>query len=125
MTGERRQRRWLCAGLWVSVLAIALAGGAVAAPSADAFSEGYGGGSLCGSNCYIQSGGAHTFIVNEGWSEGGTPLLACQLFNSKAANEVGHGNGYCAVYYFGGEYVWARVYNQSNKTFVVRGFAET
>jgi len=90
-----------------------------------AFSEEYGGGSLCGSNCYVQSGGAHTFVINEGFSLEGSPTLACQLFNSKGTNEVGHGAGACDVVYVGGEYVWARVYNQSGKTERVAGYAET
>jgi hypothetical protein len=95
------------------------------ADAASAFSESYGGGSLCGSNCYIQSAGAHTFYVNEGLSTTGEPYLACQLFNDVKANEVTHGYGYCLVYYAGSEYVWARVYNQSGKTYTVGGFAET
>ncbi len=98
---------------------------AVAPAAALAFSEGYGGGSLCGSNCYVQSAGAHTFIFNEGASLEGSPTLACQLFNKEGANEVTHGSGYCAVSYFGGAYVWARVYNQSGSSFRVAGFAET
>ncbi len=90
-----------------------------------AFSEYFGGGSLCGSNCYIESAGAHTFVLDEGWSSTGSPQLACQLFNSSGANEVAHGNGYCDVSYFGGAYVHGRVYNQSGKTFTVTGYAET
>jgi hypothetical protein len=110
---------------------LTLAGAAMAAPAvfsstaAASFSEYYGGGSLCGSNCYFQSAGAHTFVLNEGWSETGKPTLACQLFNSKSANEVEHGDGFCIAYYFGGEYVWARTYNQSGATYVVTGYAET
>jgi len=98
------------------VLALSTAGAASA--------EGYGGYEICGSNCYIQSGGAHTFYFNEGASTG-SPYLACQLFNSINANEVTHGYGYCVVYYGGGEYVWARVYNQSGKSHTVDGYAET
>ena len=100
------------------VMALATAG------AASAFSESYGGYSICGSNCYIQSGGAHTFYFNEG-SSGGSPYLACQLFNNINANEVTHGYGYCVVYYGGGEYVWARVYNQSGTSHAVGGYAET
>jgi hypothetical protein len=99
------------------VLALSTAGGAFG------FSEGYGGYGICGSNCYIQSGGAHTFYFNEGGSTG-SPYLACQLFNG-AHNEVSHGYGYCNLFYGGGEYVWARVYNQSGSTHVVGGYAET
>jgi hypothetical protein len=111
----------------VTVLAISLAATFALALStagaASAFSEGYGGYSICGSNCYIQSGGAHTFYFNEGAS-GGAPYLACQLFNG-GHNEVSHGYGYCDVFYGGGEYVWARVYNQSGASHVVDGYAET
>jgi hypothetical protein len=99
------------------VLALSTAG------AASAFSEYYGDYEICGSNCYIQSGGAHTFYFNEGGS-GGSPYLACQLFNG-GHNEVSHGYGYCAVYYGGGEYVWGRVYNQSGTSHVVGGYAET
>jgi hypothetical protein len=125
MTADIRIANWrACLGAAAVLFALCVA--CVGAPSASAsFSEYYGGKSLCGSNCYIQSAAAHTFVVDEGWAEGGSPALACQLFNSKSANEVTHGAGYCIVYYFGGEYVWGRVYNQSNKTFVVTGFAET
>jgi hypothetical protein len=113
-------------GTVLTLVAAGLAFAAVSPPPAAAtFSEYYGGGSLCGSNCYIQSGGAHTFVINEGWSGSGSPKLACQLFNTKNANEVAHGGGYCAVFYFGGELVTARVYNQSGSTYVVTGFAET
>jgi hypothetical protein len=112
----------------LTVLAICIAAAFVLALStagtAFAFSEGYGGGAICGSNCYVQSGGAHTFYFNEGASAG-SPYLACQLFNSANANEVTHGYGYCDVFYGGGEYVWARVYNQSGSTHAVGGYAET
>jgi hypothetical protein len=99
------------------VMALATAG------AASAFSESYGGYSICGSNCYIQSGGAHTFYFNQG-SSGGSPYLACQLFNG-TVDEVAHGNGYCDVYYGGGQYVWGRVYNQSGTSHVVGGNAGT
>jgi hypothetical protein len=104
---------------------VALSAGAALPSSALAFNEYFGGGSLCGSNCYIQSGGAHTFILDEGWSSSGSPALACQLFNEKGVNEVTHGGGYCNVGYFGGAYVWARVYNQSGGGYTVTGYAET
>lgn len=106
------------------MLAVA-AGSAFPSSAAATFSEFYGGGSLCGSNCYIQSAGAHTFVLNEGFSNSGSPRLACQLFNSKSVNEVSHGNGLCSVFYFGGQFVWGRVYNQSGSTYVVTGYAET
>jgi hypothetical protein len=99
---------------------------AAAIPSAAfGFAEGYGGGELCGSNCYFQSAGAHTFNFNEGGSLTGRPTLACQLFNSSGVDEVSHGAGFCELSYFGGAFVWARVYNQSGSTFRVAGFAET
>ena len=113
----------------LTVLAISIAATFALALStagaAFAFSEGYGGGEICGSNCYVQSGGAHTFYFNEGGSGSGSPYLACQLFNGANANEVSHGYGYCDVFYGGGEYVWARVYNQSDTSRAVGGHAET
>jgi hypothetical protein len=106
-------------------LATAFALALSTAGPASAFSEGYGGHEICGSNCYIQSAGAHTFIYNEGLALSGEPYLACQLFNSENADAVSHGYGYCDVYYFGGEYVTARVYNQSGSSHPVAGYAET
>ncbi len=108
-----------------SLAALCAAGAAALtlAAAAFAFSEGYGPTSV-GNNGYIQSGGAHTFIRNEGGGSNGG-RLACQLFNSKGANEVDHGNGACVVIYGGGQYVWARVYNESGATEVISGFAET
>ena len=38
---------------------------------------------------------------------------------------MAHGNGFCEVFYFGGQFVTARVYNQSGAPHVVNGFAET
>jgi hypothetical protein len=108
------------------VAVLAVLGAAAALPQAvgAAFSERYGGGSICGSNCYIQSANAHTFDYNEGASSSGSPALACQLFNG-SVNQVTHGGGFCDVTYFGGQYVWARVYNQSGATHQVFGYAET
>jgi len=116
----RTRRLTVLATSLVAAFVLALSTAAVAS----AFSEGYGGGEICGSNCYIQSGGAHTFYFNEG-SARGEPYLACQLFNTNHANEVTHGYGYCDVFYYGGEYVTARVYNQSGTSHVVSGYAET
>ncbi len=93
------------------------------APAALAFSEGYGPAEV-GNNGFVQSGNAHTFVFNEGGGANGG-RLACQLFNSKGVNEVGHGGGFCSVFYGGGEFVWARVYNQSGVSEVIAGFAET
>jgi len=88
-----------------------------------AFSEQYGFYEI-GNNGYVQSAGAHTFTLNFGaGSNGGR--LACQLFNSKGANEVAHGNGSCGVSYGGGQFVWARVYNESGVSETVGGEAET
>jgi hypothetical protein len=106
-------------------LAVPLAVLALAAPAWATFSESYGGGAICGSNCFVQSANAHTFVLNEGFGLEGSPALACQLFNHENANEVSHGSGYCQVFYFGGAFVWARVYNQSGATYRVSGFAET
>ena len=100
----------------------ALGIGLITAPAAFAFAEQYGFVKV-GNNGYVQSAGAHTFIFNTGGGETGGKL-ACQLFNSKV-NEVTHGNGACAVAYGGGEFVWARVYNQSGATEVIGGEAET
>lgn len=101
---------------------VALAVGLIAAPAAFAFAEQYGFVAV-GNNGFVQSANAHTFIFNTGGGETGGKL-ACQLFNSKV-NEVTHGNGGCAVAYGGGEFVWARVYNQSGATEVIGGEAET
>lgn len=117
------KRRVAAAATTLAAFALALS--VLPAGASAAFNEYFGGGTLCGSNCYFQSAGAHSFVLDEGWSAGGTPQLACQLFNSSGANEVSHGNGYCDVYYFGGAYVHGRVYNQSGKGYSVTGYAET
>jgi hypothetical protein len=94
------------------------------APAALAFSESYGPATV-GNNGWIQSGGAHTFKFNEGAGSNGGQL-ACQLFNSSGGvNVVTHGNGACAETYGGGQFVWARVYNESGVTETIAGFAET
>jgi len=116
----RKRRLTGLAGSLVMASVLALA----TASAASAFSEGYGGYEICGSNCYVQSGGSHTFYFNEG-SARGEPYLACQLFNTSHANQVTHGYGYCDVFYYGGEYVTARVYDQSGTSHVVSGYAET
>jgi len=51
--------------------------------------------------------------------------MACQLTNFGSVNEVQHGNGSCAVYYFGGQYVWARAYNKGGASYPVLGYATT
>lgn len=116
MRKQRRARFALLTAL------VTLGVGLVTAPAAFAFAEQYGFYAV-GNNGYVQSAGAHTFIFNTGGGETGGKL-ACQLFNSKV-NEVTHGNGACAVAYGGGEFVWARVYNQSGGTEVIGGEAET
>jgi hypothetical protein len=103
------------AATWGSALALA--------PATLAFSESYGPATV-GNNGWIQSGGAHTFIFNEGAGSNGGQL-ACQLFNSKGVNAVTHGNGVCSEVYGGGQFVWARVYNESGVTETIAGFAET
>ena len=108
----------------LALLTLALAIAAFAPASASAYEESYGGYGICGSNCYIQSSGAHTFNRNYGDATGGA-YLACQLFNGSGVNNVGHGYGSCAVSYEGGQYVWARVYNQSGFTALVYGYAHT
>jgi len=93
------------------------------ASAAAAFSEAYGFEQV-GNNGYIQSAGAHTFIVNYGGAGvGGT--LACQLFNHNGVNNVEHGSGGCTVTYLGGAYVWARVYNEAGFTQLIGGEAQT
>jgi hypothetical protein len=107
----------------IAVLVSMLFAGLGMAAQAWAFSEAYGYYEI-GNNGYVQSAGAHTFLANTGaGSTGGR--LACQLFNSKNANEVTHGNGSCSVFYGGGEYVWARVYNETGANETVGGVAET
>lgn len=107
---------------------LATAGAALFASPASAFSESYGGGLLCGStvgNCYIQSAGAHTFVQNRGFATESETYLACQLFNNSGVNVVTHGFASCVVNYGGGQFVWARVYNESSRTDFVEGFAHT
>lgn len=107
----------------VASLAAALTVGLSTAVAASAFSESYGFYSV-GNNGYVQSASAHSFIFNTGAGQTGG-RLACQLFNTKGVNEVEHGNGACAVFYGGGAFVWARVYNQSGASEVIGGEAET
>jgi hypothetical protein len=119
VTSLLRTRRAILLAAVVSLLLTGLA----TAAQAWAFSEAYGFYEI-GNNGYVQSANAHSFITNAGaGSTGGR--LACQLFNSKGANEVTHGNGACSVFYGGGEYVWARVYNETGATETVGGEAET
>ena len=92
------------------------------AGAASAFSESYGFYAI-GNNGYVQSANAHTFRFNDGGGSNGGKL-ACQLFNG-TVNEVSHGNGSCTVFYGGGQFVWARVYNESGSTETVGGEAET
>jgi hypothetical protein len=93
------------------------------ASAASAFSESYGFYEV-GNNGFVQSTGAHTFFWNNGAAnKGGT--LACQLFNHEGTNEVEHGNGGCTVFYYGGKFVWARVYNESGGSQVIGGEAGT
>jgi hypothetical protein len=107
----------------LAALASLLLAGLGTAAQASAFSETYGFYEIA-NNGYVQSANAHTFLTNAGaGSTGGR--LACQLFNSKNANEVAHGNGSCSVFYGGGEFVWARVYNETGATEQVGGVAET
>jgi hypothetical protein len=114
-----RTRVTLVAAALLSAAALSM----TAASAASAFSEAYGFYEV-GNNGYVQSAGAHTFWWNNGAAgKGGT--LACQLFNSKGANNVEHGNGGCTVTYFGGEYVWARVYNEAGKSQLIGGEAGT
>lgn len=106
----------------VASLASVSAVGLSTASGASAFSEAYGFVEVA-NNGYVQSAGAHTFFINFG-AGGGGGRLACQLFNGNI-NEVEHGNGTCGVVYGGGQFVWARVYNESGGPEVVGGEAET
>jgi hypothetical protein len=110
-----------------TVLAISLAATFAlalgSASAASAFSESYGFYEV-GNNGYVQSAGAHTFFYNNGAAGvGGT--LACQLFNSNGVNNVTHGSGSCTVLYGGGQFVWARVYNEAGFKQVIGGEAGT
>jgi hypothetical protein len=56
----------------------------------------------------------------------GTIALMGSLFPAGAlANFSEFYGGYCNIAYFGGQFVWARGYNQSGTSWVVSGFAET
>ena len=118
MANLPRTRLTILLAVFLSALVVAFA----TAASALAFSEQYGFYAI-GNNGYVHSAGAHTFILNYGGGSNGG-RLACQLFNG-TVNNVEHGNGSCAVGYGGGEYVWARVYNESGVTETVGGEAET
>ena len=118
MTKLLRTRLIILVAALASAVTVALS----TAADASTFSESYGFREV-GNNGYVQSAGAHTFVFNSGaGSTGGR--LACQLFNG-GVDEVGHGNGSCSVFYGGGEYVWARVYNQSGGSDYIDGYAET
>jgi hypothetical protein len=106
----------------IALAVIALCLGSASAASA--YSEPYGFVEV-GNGGYVQSGGAHTFDLNQGGASiGGT--LACQLFQkSGGVNNVEHGSGACTVTYFGGEFVWARVYNEAGFSQEIGGEAST
>jgi hypothetical protein len=107
---------------FIATLTAALTVGLSTATAASAFSESYGFYAI-GNNGYVQSANAHTFKYNDGGGSNGGKL-ACQLFNG-TVNEVSHGYGSCSVFYGGGQFVSARVYNQSGSTETVGGEAET
>lgn len=124
--GSRRARG---RGPFATAASTAVAG-AVAAilaytATAFAFTDGYGGYNICGSNCYIQSSGAHSFVFNRGAIQDGA-YIACQLFNHAGTyNHVTHGYGLCQQSAPSSPYKWARVYNQSGVTRVTSGTANT
>jgi hypothetical protein len=119
MTRSFRAHVTVATAALFSVLAL----GMTQASAASAFSESYGFFEV-GNGADVQSAGAHTFWWNNGAAnKSGT--LACQLFNHSGANVVEHGNGGCTVTYFGGEFVWARVYNQTGGPEVIGGEAGT
>jgi hypothetical protein len=110
----------------VGIAAVAVIVAALIVPaSALAFEESYGNEFVCGSNCYVQSAGAHTFVYNGVSALKGTAYLACQLFQKEGGvNHVEHGGGFCSVT-SGGQYVWARGYNQSGHEEFIGGLAQT
>lgn len=116
-------------GARASLLGAGVALGLLILPSsASAYDEYYGFQNVCGGGCYIESSGAHTFNRNYGFPNGYATSLACQLFNHEGTvNKVGHGTGGCAVGWDGGQYVWARVYNQNPPGFTdyIYGWALT
>lgn len=115
-----RARVTVVAVVLLSTIAVSMS----SASAASAFSESYGFYEV-GNNGYVQSAGAHTFYWNSG-AGSNDGRLACQLFQKEGSvNEVEHGNGGCTVLYFGGAYVWARVYNESGVSEVIGGEAET
>lgn len=93
------------------------------ADPATAFSEAYGFHEV-GNGGYVESAGAHTFWWNDGGAGTGG-RLACQLLNKSGVDEVEHGEGGCTVFYFGGAFVWARVYNEAGFTQLISGEAGT
>jgi len=111
-----RSRRFVVAGLCAFAVSL------FAAAAALAFNEFYGNYEI-GNGGYVSSAGAHTFRSNVG-AGANKGQLACQLFNG-STNNVSHGNGSCGVTYNGGQYVWARVYDQSGARENVLGYAGT
>ena len=76
-----------------SVLALATAS------AASAFSEGYGGDEICGSNCYVTSGGAHTFYFNEGSPPGANHIspASCLTPSTQTKSRTGTGTATCST----------------------------
>jgi hypothetical protein len=114
----------------VGATVVAVGAIALAIPSAAhaVYKEDYGPQTICGSpsgNCYISTARAHTFVANVGQSVGTSTYLACQLFNGGGVNVVGHGYHICTTSYPGGQYLWARVYNESAFSDTVAGEART
>jgi len=108
----------------LSAVAVAVAIGAALPAVASAYQDNYGDYNICGNNCYIETHAAHTFYVNTGHSVGMATYLACQLFQKAGSvNVVRHGYHDCLVDYYGGQYVWGRVYNQTGFTDRVAGSA--
>jgi hypothetical protein len=109
---------------WRWVAAIAVCATLLITAIAYAYSEHYGGNTVSGGGGYIESGGAHTFVENQGSSVGFATYLACQLRNS-TINDVGHGYGTCKTNDYTGQYVWARVYDESQFSDTLYGYAFT
>lgn len=92
-----------------------------------AYNEVYGGYNICGepTQCYVESSAAHTFDYNTGQAGNTGNYIACSLLNHSGVDVVTHGYFTCVVTYYGGQYVWARVYNESSGTAWVSGGATT
>jgi hypothetical protein len=90
-------------------------------------------GTICGSNCYLQSSGeAHTFDIAESFAGRGV-RMACSLINSgesytEHSHQALNGTEYCLErlsFNNTFDYLWGRVYNQAGFSAFVDGYATT